>query len=105
MPLPVTPNYERRLSDLRRVSPDIAALTERIVLDLRPQVLATSTDTLEAQLLDHLQAVALRQARSVTRFTVWMGAVVSAGALTQQQAAVFVNEVGNLGASLEVMHE
>lgn len=105
MPLPVTPNYERRLRELRRISPDIAALTERIALDLRPQVLATSTDTLEAQLLDHLQAVALLQARSVTLLTVWLGAVVSAGALTHQQAAVFVHEAANLGASLEVMHE
>ena len=105
MPLPVTPNYERRLSELRRISPDIAALTERIALDLRPQVLATSTDTLEAQLLDHLQAVALLQACSVTLLTVWLGAVVSAGALPSQKAATFVYEAAPLGGPFGVIYE
>nr|WP_237143854.1 hypothetical protein [Pseudomonas fragi]APA32329.1 hypothetical protein [Pseudomonas fragi] len=76
MPLPVTPYYERRLRDLRTLSPAAAALAERIALDLQPQMLATSTEMLEAQLLDHLQEVAEQQTRCVTRFWDWLNAVV-----------------------------
>ncbi|WP_254925348.1 hypothetical protein, partial [Pseudomonas fragi] len=82
MPLPVTPSYERRLRDLRTLSPDTGALLERIALELQPQVLATSIEALEAQLLDHLQEVAEQQTRCVTRLWDWLNAVVSAGALT-----------------------
>ena len=70
MPLPVTPYYERRLRDLRTLSPAAAALAERIALDLQPQMLATSTEMLEAQLLDHLQEVAQLQNKRVDRLNV-----------------------------------
>lgn len=97
MPLPVTPYYERRLRDLRTLSPAVAELTERIALDLKPEVLSTSTDTLEAQLLDHLQEVAQQQTRSVTRLWDWLNAVVSAGALNPEQASAFACEAAILG--------
>ena len=103
MPLPVTPSYERGLRNLRQVSPATAALAERIALDLQTQVLATSSDSLEVQLLDHLQTVAQQQARSVTRFTVWLNAVASAGALTPQQVATFVCEAATLGGTSGVV--
>lgn len=97
MPLPVTPTYERGLRDLRLLSPEAAGLIERIALDLQPQVLDTSTETLEVQLLDYLQAVGQQQARSVTRLAVWLNTVASAGALTPQQVATFVCEAATLG--------
>ena len=105
MPLPVTQSYERALRDLRQYSPATAALAERIALDLQPQVLATSTETLTAQLLDHLQAVGQQQARSVTRLAVWLSVVASAGALTHQQAATFVDEAATLGGPSGVVPE
>ena len=105
MPLLVTPYYERRLRDLRTLSPDTAALAERIALELQPQVLATSTETLEAQLLDHLQEVAEQQARCVTRFWDWLNAVVDAGALTPPQAAAFACEAATLGGPSGVVPE
>ena len=40
MPLPVTPTYERGLRDLRTLSPDTAALLERIALELQARVTA-----------------------------------------------------------------
>ena len=105
MPLPVTPTYERGLRDLRTLSPDTAALLERIALELQPQVLATSTQNLETQLLDHLQTVAQQQARSVTRLAVWLNTVASAGALTPQQVATFVCEAATLGGPSGVVPE
>ena len=51
------PHLERDLRDLRALSLGAAALLEQIAKDLQPQVLPTSTDNLEEQLLDHLQAV------------------------------------------------
>ncbi|WP_321838515.1 hypothetical protein [Pseudomonas kulmbachensis] len=97
MPLPVTPYCERRLRDLRTLSPAAAALAERIALDLQPQMLGTSTEMLEAQLLDHLQEVAEQQTRRVTRFWDWLNAVVDAGALLPPQAAVIACEAATLG--------
>ena len=105
MPLPVTPSYERALRDLRTLSPDTAALAERTALDLQPEVLATSSDSLEVQLLDHLLAVAQQQAHSTTRFSVWLSAVVAAKALTHQQADTFVCEAATLGGSSSVAPE
>ena len=105
MPLLVTPYYERRLRDLRTLSPAAAALAERIALDLQPQMLATSTETLEAQLLDHLQEVAEQQTRCVTRFWDWLNAVVDAGALTPPQAAAFACEAATLGGPSGVVPE
>ena len=103
MPLPVTPYYERRLRDLRTLSPATAALAERIALNLQPQVLSTSTETLEAQLMDHLQEVAEQQTRSVTRLWDWLNAVVDAGALTPPQAAAFACEAAALGGPSGVL--
>ena len=97
MPLPVTPFYERRLRDLRTLSPATAAMAERIALDLQPQVFSIAPDILEAQLLDHLQEVAEQQTRCVTRFWDWLNAVVSAGGLTPPQAAAFACEAATLG--------
>ena len=103
MRLPVTPYYERRLRDLRTLSPATAALAERIALDLQPQILSTSTETLEAQLMDHLQEVAEQQIRCVTRLWAWLNAVVDAGALTPPQAAAFVCEAAALGGTYGVL--
>lgn len=105
MPLPVTPSYERSLLDLRTLSPDTAALAESIREALQPQVLATSTETLEVQLLDHLQAVGQQQARSATRFAVWVNRMARDSALTHQQAATFVCEAATLGGPSGVVPE
>ena len=105
MPLPVTPSFERALRDLRQISPATAALAERIALDLQPQVLPTSTDNLEEQLLDHLQAVGRQQARSATRFTVWANKMANDDALTHQQAATFVCEASTLAGPSGVVPE
>ena len=105
MPLPVTPYYERRLRDLRTLSPAAAALAERIALDLQPQMLATSTETLEAQLLDHLQEVAEQQTRCVTRLWDWLSAVASAGALPVKHVAFFVYDAAALGGPHGVVPE
>lgn len=102
MPLPVTPSYERALRDLRKLSPDTAALAERIALDLQPQV---STTKLEVQLLGHLQAVAQQQASSVTRLASWLNAVARNKELTFKQATDFVNEAATLGGPSSVVLE
>ena len=105
MPLPVTPSYERALLDLRTLSPDIAALAENIREALQPQVLATSTETLEVHLLDHLQAVGRQQAGGATRFAVWVNRMARDGALPHQQAATFVCEAASLGGPSGVVPE
>ena len=46
MPLPVTTYFERRLRDLHTLSPATAKLAERIAVDLKPEVLSTSSATL-----------------------------------------------------------
>ena len=103
MPLPVTPYYERRLRDLRTLSPAAAALAERIALDLKPELLSIASDTLEAQLLDLMQEVAEQQTRCVTRLWDWLNAVVDAGALTPPQAAAFACEAAALGGPYGVL--
>lgn len=105
MPLPITPSFERGLRDLRAVSLGAAALLERIAKDLQPQVLATSTDNLEEQLLDHLQAVGRQQARSATRFIVWANKMANDEALTHQQVATFVCEAATLAGPSGVVPE
>jgi len=55
--------------------------------------------------MDNLQVVAHQKARRVTRLTVWLGAVVSAGALPSQQAATFVYEAAPLGGPFGVIYE
>lgn len=105
MPLPVTPSYERVLRDLRTLSPDTAALAENIREAMQPQVLTTSTESLETQLLDHLQALDRQQARSATLFAVWANTMARKGALTHQQAATFVCEAATLGGPSGVVPE
>lgn len=70
------------LRDLHTQSPDTAALAGSIREAMQPQVLTTSTESLETQLLDHLQAVGQQQARSATRFAVWANTMARNGALT-----------------------
>ena len=67
------------------------------------QMLATSTETLEVQLMDHLQEVAEQQTRCVTRLLDWLNAVVGAGALTPPQAAAFASEAAALGGPSGVL--
>ena len=105
MSLPLTPYFERRLNDLRALSPAIAELAERIASDLKPEVLSTSSDTLEAQLMDHLQEVAQQEVRCVTRLWDWLNAVVDSGALTPPQAAAFACEAATLGGPSGVVPE
>lgn len=105
MPLPVTPSYERCLRVLRTLSLETAALAERIALDLQPQMFNITSETLETQLMDHLQEVAQQQTRCVTRLWDWLNAVVSAGGLTPQQAAAFACEAATLGGPNGVMPE
>mgnify|MGYP003610408861 FL=1 len=93
MRLPVTPYYERRLSDLRTLFPDTAASTGHL------------DRYAGGSLMDNLQVVAHQKARRVTRLTVWLGAVVSAGALPSQQAATFVYEAAPLGGPFGVIYE
>ena len=87
-----TSRFKQILEDLHHESPDIATLAARIALDIKPQVLATSNATLQAQLLDHLQAVATRKPGGVTHLSVWLEKVVHAGALSSQQATLYVIE-------------
>lgn len=102
MPLPVTPSYQRAL---RTLSPDTAALAERIALALKSELLDITPDTLESQLLNHLQAVGQQQTRSATRFSVWLNAMARDGMLTHQQAAAFMCEASTLGGPSGVVPE
>ena len=105
MSLPPTPYFGRRLLDLRALSPATAELAERIASDLKPEVLSTSSDTLEAQLMDHLQEVAHQEVRCVTRLWDWLNAVVSAGALQPQEAAAYACEAAALGGPFGIAPE
>ena len=105
MPLPVTPYYERRLRDLRTLSPAAAALAERIALDLKPELLSIASDTLEAQLLYLMQEVAQQHIRCVTRLWDWLSAVASAGALPVKHVAFFVYDAAALGGPHGVVPE
>ena len=103
MPLPVTLSYERRLRDLRALSPATAELAERIALDLKPELLSIAPDILEAQLMDLMQGVAQQQLRCVTRLWDWLSAVARVGALPLKQAAVFACGAAELGGPSGVM--
>ncbi|WP_321833767.1 hypothetical protein [Pseudomonas kulmbachensis] len=46
MPLPITLSHERSLRDLRTLSPSTAELAERIALDLKPELLSITPETL-----------------------------------------------------------
>ena len=105
MPLPITPSYERRLRDLRSLSPETAELAERIALDLKPEQLRIASGTLEAQLLDLMQEVAQQHIRCVTRLWDWLSAVASAGALPVKHVAFFVYDAAALGGRYGVMPE
>lgn len=105
MPLPVTPSYERRLRDLRSLSPETAELAERIALDLKPELLSIASDTLEAQLLYLMQEVAQQHIRCVTRLWDWLSAVASAGALPVKHVAFFVYDAAALGGPHGVVPE
>ena len=97
MPLPVTPSYERALQELRTLSPDTAALAERIALDLKPELLDIASDTIEAQLLDLMGELAQQHIRCVTRLWEWLSAVASAGGLPLQRAEIFACDAAMLG--------
>ncbi|EPJ95848.1 hypothetical protein [Pseudomonas psychrophila] len=97
MPLPITPSYERRLRDLRTLSPSTAELAERIALDLNTELLNITPDTLEAQLLDLMQEVAQQHIRCVTRLWDWLSAVANEGALPVKKAAFFAYDASLLG--------
>ena len=97
MPLPLSPSYEHRLRDLRELSPETAELTERIALDLKPELLSITSDILEAQLLDLMQEVAQQHIRCVTRLWDWLSAVASMGGLPLKQAAAYACDAAALG--------
>ena len=103
MPLPVTLSYERRLRDLRALSPATAELAERIALDLKPEMLSIASDILEAQLLDLMQGVAQQQPRCVTRLWDWLSALASLGALPLHHAAAFTCDAAALGGPSGVL--
>lgn len=105
MPLPLTPSYERRLRDLRALSPKTAELAERIALSLNPELLSIASATLEAQLLDLMQEVALQHIRCVTRLWDWLSAVASVGALPVKHVAFFVYDAAALGGPYGVVPE
>jgi len=105
MPLPVTPSYELRLRDLRALSPATAELAERIALDLKPEQLRISSDTLEAQLLDLMQEVAQQHIRCVTRLWDWLSVVAIEGALPVKHVAFFVYDAAALGGPYGVVPE
>ena len=105
MPLPITPSYVRRLSDLHTLSSGTAELTERIALDLKPELMSITSDTLEAQLLDLMQEVAQQHIRCVTRLWDWLSAVVRAGALPVRKAAFFAYDAAALGGPYGVVPE
>ena len=105
MPLPLTPSYERRLRDLRALSPATAELAERIALDLKPELLSIASETLEAQLMDLMQEVAQQHIRCVTRLWDWLTAVASAGALPVKHVAFVVYYAAALGGAYGVLPE
>lgn len=105
MPLPITPSYELCLSDLRTLSPATAELAERIALDLKPELLSITPDTLEAQLLDLIKEVAQQHIRGVTRLWDWLTAVAISGALPVKHVAFFAYDAAALGGPHGVVLE
>ena len=96
MPLTYTQSYSRSLRILQRLSPAVSALSERIAFQLRPEVLATCSDALEAQMLDHMTNIAMSEPRAVIRLGVWLSALTEAKALTLKQGAEFMIEATSL---------
>ncbi|MBJ2258339.1 hypothetical protein [Pseudomonas psychrophila] len=105
MPLSNTLSYERRLRDLRTLSPSTAELAERIALDLKPELLSITPETLEAQLLDLMQEVAQQHIRCVTRLWDWLTAVASEGGVPAKHVPFFTYDAAALGGPYGVLPE
>lgn len=105
MPLSNTLSYERRLRDLRALSPSTAELAERIALDLKPELLSITPETLEAQLLDLMQEVAQQHIRCVTRLWDWLTAVASEGGIPAKHVPFFAYDAAALGGPHGVLPE
>jgi hypothetical protein len=99
MTLPITPEFEQDLRDLRTLSPEVAALAERIAQAVRPEVTGSGASVLTYALFELMCALALTSPNSERLTRAWLGDLRLLGALTADEVDGFKAEVRQLGGS------
>lgn len=99
MPLLITPEFEQDLRELRTLSPEVAALAERIALAVRPEATASGAWILTYALFELMHALALRWEKSVREVGAWLGDLRVMSALTAEEVEGFKGEVRRLGGA------
>lgn len=103
MPIPSTELYRMHLEALRVLSPNSAALAERIASALHPEVLSQSGERLARDLFSNLNPVGLQEAGCVTCLGVWLYGLAALKALSNAEVATFVADAATLGGSSGVV--
>jgi len=97
MALLIGPEFEQDLRELRTLSPEVAALAERIAQAVRPEATESGAYVLTCALFELMQALALQWPKSVRVVCAWLGDLRVLGALTAEEVEGFKVEVGRLG--------
>jgi len=99
MPLPITPEFEQDLRELRTLSPEVAALAERIAQVVRPEAAASGASILTYALFELMRALALGWPRGVREVGAWLGDLRVLGVLTAEEVEGFKVDVRRLGGA------
>lgn len=103
MTLPITPEFEQDLRDLRTLSPEVAVLAERIAQAVRPEVLETSAQVLTYALFEVMNALAQGWPKGARESCAWLGDLRVHGALTAVEVEGFKAEVRRLGGNAALL--
>jgi hypothetical protein len=99
MTLPLGPEFEQDLRDLRALSPEVAELAERIALAVRPEATESGALVLTWALFELMDALAQDWPNSVRATCSWLGDLRVLGALTAAEVEGFKVEVRRLGGN------
>ena len=97
MTLPLGPEFEQDLRDLRALSPEVAELAERIAQAVRPEATESGALVLTWALFELMDALARDWPKSVRVTCSWLGDLRVLGALTAAEVEDFKVEVRRLG--------
>jgi len=99
MTLPLGPEFEQDLRDLRALSPEVAELAERIAQAVRPEATESGASVLTWALFELMDALAQDWPNSVRVTCSWLGDLRVLGALTSAEVEGFKVEVRRLGGN------
>lgn len=105
MPLPITPYFELRLTYLRSLNADVAALAMKIADAQIPEVLLESPQKQTEKLFDRLDELARQEAGCVLPLAAWLSGLVIFKALTDGELLEFLNRAIELGGPNVVVPE